>query len=116
MLFGQRAEASTQRIGFKSGEPQNGRSNRSIQLQRIIFLQELVQQNTSLFANAHDLGADAGFADMFDLDSTTQESVGVQLAFEIQDLPNSELLVADNEKPLTAEVLQQTGDRGTADQ
>jgi hypothetical protein len=53
---------------------------------------------------------------VFDLDPAAQESVGVKLALEIEDLPDGELLIADDEETLAAEVLQQAGHRGTADQ
>jgi hypothetical protein len=112
-----RAEAAAQQIVAAIGaKPQDGRSDGAIQLERIVFLQELLQQNASLFTDAHDLGADTRFADVFDLDPAAQESVGVKLALEIEDLPDGELLIADDEETLAAEVLQQAGHRGTADQ
>jgi hypothetical protein len=41
---------------------------------------------------------------------------GVKLAFQIEELAHSELLIADNEETLAAKVLQQTRNRGTAHQ
>jgi hypothetical protein len=82
----------------------------------MVFLQKALQQNVSIFADADYLSADARFGEVLDLDPAAQILVGVKRALKIEELSNGELLIADNEEALAAEVLQQTRDRGTADQ
>jgi hypothetical protein len=84
-------------------------SGRLIQLQRIVFLQKLVQQHGCVFADFHDFGAEARVIDVSDFDFAEQNLFGIQLALELEYLTRvEEFLVAHNEESARAEIFDET--------
>jgi hypothetical protein len=89
------------------------RSAGLIQLVRIIFLQELMEEGRAFVADLDDLCADAGLTDVFDFYLTLQGLSGIQLAPQLEQLADRKRPVADNEEAFRGEVLKQAGDART---
>jgi hypothetical protein len=67
------------------------------------FLQELVQQQCSLFTDLDDFRPYRGLVDVSDLDPAHQKLARVQLALDLQDLAYEEFSVTHNEEARGAE-------------
>jgi hypothetical protein len=90
-------------------------SGRLIQLERIVFLQKLVQQHGCVFADFDDLGAEARVIDVSDFDFAEQNLFGIELALELEYLTRvEEFLVAHDEESARAEIFDETRQRRRA--
>jgi hypothetical protein len=78
------------------------------------FLQELVQQQRSLFTDLDDFRPYRGLVDVSDLDPAHQKLAGVQLALDLEDLAYEEFSFAHDEEARDAEFFDEAWQRSRA--